>query len=315
MDNIDQNKILKGLYSVNKSTILLTTTKVFLVQALSSPTTSYEGNFCALRWKCGILWVKRAKNHNSLAALQNLQWLRKCLKNSSANLVCIDLDLGEPEIKIWADSCRQVKKKIFVRLDPGSRRSKIQPTLSWIVKCTSDRIIAVLLLLFLSPIFLVLIVWLYLKSQSSIFTRDWKIGKGGKLFQALRFQLSEDIQIQGHSETGDRRVLNIQKSSIRIELLDRWMQKYGLDKLPQLINVLWGEMSIVGPRALTLYDAIQINSKHRYYLHCLPGILNPYPVGTNQSLPDLKQSIYLEYKYLEKWNLMKDIKILSRTFI
>jgi lipopolysaccharide/colanic/teichoic acid biosynthesis glycosyltransferase len=159
----------------------------------------------------------------------------------------------------------------------------------------------------------VLIVWLSLKSQGSVFSRDWKIGKGGKLFQSLRFQLiSEDIKIQRYSETGDRKALNIQ-SPIRIILLDKWMKKYGLDKLPQLINVLWGEMSIVGPRALTLYDAIQMNSRHRYYLRCLPGILNPYSVETNQPLSDIKQSIYLEYKYLEKWNLMKDIKILSRT--
>jgi lipopolysaccharide/colanic/teichoic acid biosynthesis glycosyltransferase len=313
MFDIDQNKIIKGSYSVDKSTILLTTTKVFLVQALSSSAKSHEGNFCSLRWKCGILWVKRSKNHNSLAALQNLIWLRKCLKNSSAKLVCIDLSLGEPEIKYWADSCRQVKKKIFVRLDSASRRSKIRPTVSWIVKRASDRIIAVLLLLLLSPVFLVLIVWLHLKSQSSIFSRDWKIGKGGKLFQALRFQLSEDVQIQGHSETGDCRAISIQNSSIRLVLLDRWMKKYGLDKLPQLINVLWGEMSIVGPRALTLYDAIQINSRHIYYLHCLPGILNPCPGENNQPLLDVRQSIYLEYKYLEKWNLMKDIKILSRT--
>jgi lipopolysaccharide/colanic/teichoic acid biosynthesis glycosyltransferase len=298
---------------VNKSTILLTTTKVFLVQTLSSLTEIHEENFCSLRWKRGILWVRGAKSHNDLAALQNLQWLKKCLKNSSANLVCIDLNLGESEIKFWADSCRQAKKKIFVRLESGARRSKIQPTLSWMIKRTSDRVIAVLLLLLLSPVFLVLIAWINLKSQGSIFCRDWKIGKGGKLFQALRFQLiSEDAKIKRHSETEDRRVLNIQ-SSIRIVLLDGWMKKYGLDKLPQLINVLWGEMSIVGPRALTLYDAIQINSRHRYYLHCLPGILNPYPVETNQPLPDIKQSIYIEYKYLEKWNLMKDIKILSRT--
>jgi lipopolysaccharide/colanic/teichoic acid biosynthesis glycosyltransferase len=299
---------------VNKSTVLLTTTKVFLVQALSSPKASYEGNFCSLQWKCGILWVGRAKNHNNLAALQNIQWLKKCLKNSSANLVCVDLSLGETEIEFWADACKQVKKKIFVRLAPGSRRSEIQPPLSWIIKSIFDKVIAVLLLFLFSPTFLLLIVLLRLKSQNSIFSRDWKIGKGGRLFQTLKFQLSEGIKIQGHSEAEHHEILNTQKNSIESEALNRWMQKYSLDKLPQLINVLWGEMSIVGPRALTLHDVIQINSKYRYYLHCLPGILNPCSAKINQSPSDIKQSIYLEYKYLEKWNLMKDIKILLKTF-
>jgi lipopolysaccharide/colanic/teichoic acid biosynthesis glycosyltransferase len=286
---------------VNKSTILLTTTKVLFVQALSSPRGIHEERFCSLQWKCGILWVRQAKNHNNLAALQNLQWLRQCLKNSSANLVCIDLNLGEAEIKFWADSCRQVKKKIFIRLDPGSNRSKIQPPLSWIIKSTFDRITAVLLLLLSSPVFLVLIILHRLKSQSFLLSRDWKIGKGGQLFQSLRFQLiSENIK---HSEIGNPMVLDSQKSLIK------WIQTYSLDKLPQLINVLCGEMSIVGPRALNLYDAMQINPRHRYYLHCLPGILNPYPLKANQSLSDVKPSIHPEYQYLEKWNLMKDIKI------
>jgi lipopolysaccharide/colanic/teichoic acid biosynthesis glycosyltransferase len=313
MDN--QNKIFKGLHSVNKSTVLLTTTKVFLIQALSSPKASYEGNFCSLQWKCGILWVGNKKNYNNLAALQNIQWLKKCLKNSSANLVCIDLILGETEIESWANSCKQVKKKIFVRLAPGSRRSEIQSPLSWIIKSIFDKVIAVLLLFLFSPAFLVLIVLLRLKSQNSIFSRDWKIGKGGRLFQTLKFQLiSEDIKIQEHLETKNHEALNKQRNSMKLAPLNRWMQKYSLDKLPQLINVLWGEMSIVGPRALTLHDVIQINSKYRYYLHCLPGILNPCSAEINQSPIDIKQSIYLEYKYLEKWNLMKDIKILLKTF-
>jgi lipopolysaccharide/colanic/teichoic acid biosynthesis glycosyltransferase len=303
------------LYSVNKSTILLTTTKVVLLQALFFPEVSHEENFYSLRWKCGILWVKYAKNHNSLAALQNLQWLKKCLKNSSANLVCIDLSLGETEIKLWADSCEQVKKKIFLRLGSGSKRLQIQPNLSWMVKCISDRVIAVLLILLLSPIFLVFIVLFRIKLQSSMFSRDWKIGKGGRLFQALKLQLLSEDKNQEYSKIENNVDISIQKSSNRIVPLDRWIQKYGLDKLPQLLNVLWGEMSIVGPRALTLYDATQINSRHRYYLHCLPGILNPYPVEMTQSLSDIKQSICLEYKYLEKWSLMKDVKILFKNFL
>lgn len=300
---------------MNKSTVLLTTTKVFLVQALSSPKASHEENFCSLQWKCGILWVGRAKNHNNLAALQNVQWLKKCLKNSSANLVCVDLSLGEAEIEFWADSCKQVKKKIFVRLASGSRRSEKQPLLSWIIKSIFDKVIAVLLLCLFSPVFLVLIILLHLKSENSIFSRDWKIGKGGRLFQALKFQLPEGIKIQGHSEIEHHEMLTTQKNSIKSASLNRWMQKYSLDKLPQLINVLWGEMSIVGPRALTLHDGIKINSEYRYYLHSLPGILNPCSAKNNQSPTDIKQSIYLEYKYLEKWNLMKDIKILLKTFL
>lgn len=297
---------------MDKSTILLKTTKVFILQALSPSSVPREENLCSLKWKCGILWISRAKNPEShLAALENLQWLKQCLKNSSANLICVDSNLGETEITFWADSCKQANKKIFIRLIHRTKLTKINSTLSWVIKCVLDRIIAFLLLSLLSPIFIVLLVLPYLKSKKLIFYRDWKIGKRGRLFQAFEIKsVSGETQAKKSAGIGNQNILLSQNRRTKILILDRFVKKLALYKLPQLVNVICGEMSIVGPRALTLRDIFRENSKYTYHLNILPGIIDPCQVEINPTPLNFEQNFYLEYKYLEDWNLMKDIKIL-----
>jgi lipopolysaccharide/colanic/teichoic acid biosynthesis glycosyltransferase len=308
----------KGLYSVNKSTILLKTTKVFLISSSSSPDQSNINSYtdlCSLRWKHKILWVNNKSNQkNYLAALENLQWLNSCLKHSCANLVCIELSLGEAEIIFWANSCMQSRKPIFVRSSSQSRRLKqfrrlTYRPLSRTFKFILDRMVAAFLLLLLSPFLLVTIVLMKLISQDSIFSRKWRIGKRGRLFQAIQFRsISEDIQIQYHnaSETRESLCSNNNLASFRL-----WMQKYGLDKIPQLMNVLRGEMSIVGPQALTLYEAIQIDSKYKLHLFVLPGIIGlRHQNCTN--LSDIDQIFHFNFEYLNNWSLWKDTRILLK---
>jgi lipopolysaccharide/colanic/teichoic acid biosynthesis glycosyltransferase len=306
---------LTRLFFVDKLKILLKTTKIFTHQTLSPSSVSAdsEKSLCSLKWKCGILWISRTLNPDRhLAVLENLQRLKQCLKHSSANLICVDSNLGETEIKFWADSCKQAKKKIFIRLVHRANPTKINSTFSWIIKSIADRIIAVLLLFLFSPGFVILLALLYIKSQNSIFSRNWKIGRRGRLFQVFEIRsVLEEIQIKGYSEI-ENQILYRQNFHDKISILDRWVQKLSFDKLPQLVNVICGEMSIVGPRALTLYDLFHTNSKYRYYLNMPPGIIGPYQVETNSTLLDIDQGFYLEYEYSKDWNLMKDIKILWR---
>jgi lipopolysaccharide/colanic/teichoic acid biosynthesis glycosyltransferase len=300
---------------MNKSTILMTTTKVFLIQDLSSPdqtNVDNKTNLCSLRWKCGILWVNREHNHdNHLAALENLQWVKKCLKHSFAHLVCIDSSLGEAEVDFWADSCKQVKKPIFVRISSHSRRLKVYRPFSRIFKILSDRIVSAFLLLLLSPFILIVIVLMNLASQGSIFSQEWRVGKRGRLFQIIQLRsMSQDIQMQYRSVSGTQRSLSKNGHNTNIALLGLWMRKYALDKIPQLMNVLRGEMSIVGPRALTLHDAIETNSKYRPIFCVLPGILSPCHLESYSSLTDIDRANYFEFEYLRNWSLWKDIQIL-----
>lgn len=207
---------------------------------------------CRLQWRQGQLLVRLSQDLKQpyLPLLENQQWLVRCLKHSPVRLVRIDATLGEAELKRWANACKQAKKPVFLK---GTAAQKLrQSKLRWGVKLI-DWIAALLLLMVLSPVMLaIVLLQIYLSSPRAIFSREWRVGARGKLFQALRFRTTEI------------------KNDSRTTLLGHWMCKYSLDKLPQLFNILGGEMSLLGPRSLDLSDAVRLSREERKPLKVVP---------------------------------------------
>ncbi|MCO6809622.1 sugar transferase, partial [Pseudomonas aeruginosa] len=100
----------------------------------------------------------------------------------------------------------------------------------------------------------------------------------------------------------------------RVTRTGRWLRRYSLDELPQLINVLKGDMSLVGPRPLVIEEDAQVEGRHRRRLHLTPGMTGPWQVlGTAEQRIPLRQMVTLDYLYVGNWSLWTDIKILLRT--
>ena len=187
-----------------------------------------------------------------------------------------------------------------------------------LAKRTFDVVIAGLLVLVLSPLFLLLALLVRFTSTGPILYRQERIGLRGSTFQMLKFRsmaidadakLQELLEAQGSQDTPLFKIEN----DPRITPLGRILRKFSLDELPQLLNVLGGSMSLVGPRPqrageVALYD----DAAHRR-LYVSPGMSGLWQVSGRSNLT-WEESIRLDLYYVENWSLMGDIVILFKTF-
>ncbi|MDQ0731123.1 sugar transferase [Arthrobacter sp. B1I2] len=185
-------------------------------------------------------------------------------------------------------------------------------------KRTFDILVAGLLVICLSPLFLVLALLVRLTNPGPVFYRQDRIGIRGTRFSMLKFrsmkvnadaELQSLLRAQGSSDTPLFKVEN----DPRITPIGRILRKYSLDELPQLLNVLGGSMSLVGPRPqregeVALYD----DAAHRR-LYVSPGMSGLWQVSGRSNLT-WEESIRLDLYYVENWSLMGDLIILFKTF-
>jgi lipopolysaccharide/colanic/teichoic acid biosynthesis glycosyltransferase len=102
------------------------------------------------------------------------------------------------------------------------------------------------------------------QSPQPIFFRQWCVGERGKLFRLFKFRTGlVNAQTLEHEVMGNQKSLQKHEDGKSITPLGLWMRKYSLDKLPQLFNVLRGEISLMGPRPWTLYDAVRLSPEER----------------------------------------------------
>ena len=200
---------------------------------------------CILKWRQGLLFVSLGQQTKQpyISAFETEQQLVECLKQSPVRMVCLHPTLGEATMKLWADACEQANKPVFLRGNiqkTFQKQSQLSPgRKQWI-----DSIAAFFLLVLVSPIVLVTTISMYLYSPEPIFPEQWYIGAGGKLFRLLKFPTRLANQDSGTTP------------------LIRWMCKYNVDKLPQLFNVLRGEISLKDSFCpLTISEAILLGSK------------------------------------------------------
>jgi lipopolysaccharide/colanic/teichoic acid biosynthesis glycosyltransferase len=214
----------------------MTTSIIPTVESLYDVTQEHQDNhgYCTLQWRRGQLLVKplgRVKQPH-LPVLNSKRSLVECLQHSPVSLVSIDPRLGEALLRFWADACQEAQKPIFLSIPAGNKPSnqpwrQLQRLIDWIA--------ALVLLLLVSPVMLGLMALMQVYSPGTLFCREWRVGERGKLFQAMKF------------------------CTHNITPLGRWMGKHNLDNLPQLFNVLRGDMSLTGSHCWTLEDAVQLN--------------------------------------------------------
>lgn len=185
-------------------------------------------------------------------------------------------------------------------------------------KRTFDVVVATVLLLLLSPVFLALAVLVKASSPGPVFYRQERIGINATTFRMIKFRsmrVDADAELLGLLKaqgSADVPLFKVENDP-RVTRVGRILRQYSLDELPQLLNVLGGSMSLVGPRPqrageVALYD----DAAHRR-LYVSPGMSGLWQVSGRSNLT-WEESIRLDLYYVENWSLMGDVVILFKTF-
>jgi len=195
--------------------------------------------------------------------------------------------------------------------------------LSLVFKRAMDLAGALVGVLLLSPLMLAIALLIRLDSPGPVLFRQVRRGQRGRPFRMLKFRTMVadaerrlgDLESSNESAGG---VLFKLRDDPRVTRLGRFLRRSSLDELPQLINVLRGEMSLVGPRPLQLRDSDRLwivdPEGFRHRLEVLPGITGPWQVG-GRSETDYERMVQLDRDYAENWSLGRDLWILARTVL
>ncbi|MBV9607012.1 MAG: exopolysaccharide biosynthesis polyprenyl glycosylphosphotransferase [Solirubrobacterales bacterium] len=186
---------------------------------------------------------------------------------------------------------------------------------SAIVKRCFDVAGASVLLALLAPLLGALILLIRLDSRGSAIYRQTRIGRGGRPFTMLKLRtMVENADALKSQLRARNEALGLFKiaDDPRLTRVGRMLRRFSVDELPQLVNVLRGEMSLVGPRPLVSDDDAQITGLDRRRLYLTPGMTGRWQILGSARVP-LAEMIKLDYLYVTGWSLWSDVKILLRT--
>jgi exopolysaccharide biosynthesis polyprenyl glycosylphosphotransferase len=184
------------------------------------------------------------------------------------------------------------------------------------LKSAFDRVGAGLVLFLVSPVLLAVAAGIKLTSRGPVLFRQTRIGHRGEPFQMLKFRsmvVDAESQLSALREQNNGAgVLFKLREDPRVTRIGRFIRRYSLDELPQLVNVLRGQMSLVGPRPpLPSEVATYEQDVHRRFA-VRPGITGLWQVSGRSDLP-WDESVRLDIRYVERWSLLLDILIICRT--
>lgn len=189
-------------------------------------------------------------------------------------------------------------------------------SLALFVKRIMDLAITVPTLAVCAPVMLAAAICIKLDSPGPVFYAAWRVGRKGRRFRCYKFRT---MIADADARKDDLRSMNERSGATfkiandpRITRVGRFLRKYSIDELPQMFNVLRGEMSVVGPRPHPVddYNLYQLEDLRR--LDVLPGITGLWQVSARRD-PSFEKNVLLDLEYIENWNVILDLKIALRT--
>ena len=201
-----------------------------------------------------------------------------------------------------------------------NREQVLQRRFYWLGRRIQDIVFSVIALIVLAPWMLLLAFLIMIDSPGAgpVFSQT-RVGRDGKLFRFYKFR-----SMCPNAETQFDKLLKFNemngpvfkiKDDPRITRLGRWMRRTGIDELPQLINVLRGEMSIVGPRPALPREVEQYDAHARQRLYVTPGLTCYWQIQPHRNKLRFEQWLELDLKYIRERSFWVDWKIILRTFI
>jgi len=208
---------------------------------------------------------------------------------------------------------------------PGRRLRFLAKTALWraslafayAAKRTLDVAFASIGLLLLSPVFATTAAAIYLEDRGPVFFRQQRVGRYGRVFPFYKFRsmvtnaesIKEQLTAQNESQDG---VTFKMKRDPRITRTGAFIRRFSIDELPQLFNVLTGDMSMVGPRPPVPREVAQYTLEERKRLSVIPGITCIWQVSGRSDIP-FKQQVQLDFQYIQSQSIWLDLKLLLRT--
>jgi exopolysaccharide biosynthesis polyprenyl glycosylphosphotransferase len=272
---------------------------------------------------------------NGVRSLGSLEDLEAVLGSEHIDeLIIADPDFPQEDAVELVDQCH--RRGIRVRLAPSTmeiliHRAEFVPGQSvplfelgppvfegvdFALKRTFDIIGSTFLLVLLSPLFIAITLAVRLTSRGPVLFRSMRRGIAQRPFACLKFRT---MHTDAEERQADLEELNEASGALfkirddpRLTTVGRLLRRFSLDELPQLVNVLRGEMSLVGPRPLPERDYAMLEDWHRKRYLVLPGITGLWQVSGRSEL-DFDDLVHLDFIYLERWSLALDLTILLKT--
>jgi hypothetical protein len=197
-------------------------------------------------------------------------------------------------------------------------RSTQAGTWESLIKILFDRITSAFLLLFFSPLFLVIWIAIKLESPGPALFRQQRSGRHGEPFTMYKFRT---MHSDAEMKRAELESLNEMKGPVfklkkdpRVTQVGSFLRFTSLDELPQLINVFFGHMSLVGPRPLPTYETLAMTANaQRRRLSVTPGMTCLWQISGRNDVADFSEWVRLDLEYIDQWSLWLDFEILIRT--
>ena len=187
-----------------------------------------------------------------------------------------------------------------------------------VLKRASDLVLAGIGLLVAAPTMLLIAVAIKVESRGPVFFRQRRVGLGGREFMMWKFRSmldeaeSRQDVIAHLNAYPDGRLFKMKRDP-RITRVGRFLRRFSLDELPQLFNIIKGEMSLVGPRPPLPSEVKRYEPHHLVRLSVVPGLTGPWQVSGRNLIADFEEVVRLERRYIESWSLRADLQIIFRT--
>jgi len=187
----------------------------------------------------------------------------------------------------------------------------------WAIKSIFDKAIATAALCILSPLLAFIAIAIMLHDGGPVLFAQTRIGKDGQPFTVLKFRtMVPDAELRGAEiaalDEGDGLLFKVRKDP-RVTAPGAWLRRWSLDELPQLFNVVLGEMSIVGPRPPLPHEAARYGQDVRRRLVVKPGMTGLWQVSGRSDL-SREDAVRLDLRYVENWSFALDLQILWKTW-
>ncbi len=279
--------------------------------------------------------ITRSRDGGPLPVLGDLDALPRVLDRERVDeLVVTEADFDERELLELVDQAH--RRGVKVRVAPtttellthraeyvpgqGMPLFELRPPVfagtDWMLKRAFDLVVSVAVLVAGLPLWIAIAAAVKLTSPGPVLYRDRRVGLGEREFEMLKFRTmvvdaaEHQPELEAANEA-DGALFKI-RDDPRVTRVGALLRRLSLDEIPQLLNVLRGEMSLVGPRPLPRRDFEQLEEWHRKRYHVLPGMTGLWQISGRSSL-SFDDLVRLDFYYLENWSIWLDVAILAKT--